>query len=280
MHFDLNNLNDLYMITDKQIIDFHTHCFPDNLYWRAIATLSERGGTCPHFNGSVLGLLNSMDESGIDRAVVANIATNPNQTKKVNDFAISINGRRLIAFGSVHPLNSDYRQEINRLKANGIKGLKFHCEYQSIAIDDPVMMAIYEYALSCGMTVLLHTGRDVGFKDICRGTPPRLKNLVDAFETEKLVFAHLGGEGYFEELNKLIFGRKVTLDTSFGITKLDEKSLESLLKSHSEDLLVFGTDAPWADQASEIKICRQRLGDRLFNKLHANAARILSLSQD
>lgn len=264
------------MTDEKQIIDFHTHCFPDNLFERAIAALSKNAGFLPYFDGSVSGLLSSMDKSGIDSAVVANIATNPNQTKKVNDFAISINSRHLIAFGSIHPLNSDYREEIDRLKSNGIKGVKFHCEYQGITIDDPAMMAIYGYALSCGMTVLLHTGRDAGFRDICRGTPQRLKNLADAFETEKLVFAHLGGEGYFGELKKLIFGRKVTLDTSFVLSKLDAKSIEELLSSHSEDLLVFGSDAPWADQASEIEICRQRFGDRLFDKLHKNAARILS----
>lgn len=263
---------------NKQIIDFHTHCFPDKLFERAIRTLSACAGLRPYFDGSVSGLLDSMDKAGIDSAVVANIATNPNQLTKVNDFAIAINSSRLIAFGSVHPQNTEYRAEIDRLKDAGIKGLKFHCEYQGIPVDDPIMMSIYEYALASGFIVLLHTGRDAGFKDICRGTPERLKNLVDAFNTDKIVFAHLGGEGYFEESLKHVFGTRVTLDTSFGLSGLDDASLRLLLDSHDESLLVFGSDAPWADQTAEIGICRQRLGERLFDKLQTNAARILNLT--
>ena len=89
------------------IIDFHTHVFPDALAPRAIAQLTinaAASGYWPLTDGTVAGLLDSMDREGIHRSVVCNIATNPRQMRKVNDFGISLlEEPRLIPLGSVHP---------------------------------------------------------------------------------------------------------------------------------------------------------------------------------
>ncbi|MBQ4111618.1 MAG: hypothetical protein IJD38_02360, partial [Clostridia bacterium] len=89
----------------QNIIDFHTHVFPDALAPRAIAQLTVNAaasGYTPLTDGTVAGLLDSMSKAGISRSVICNIATNPRQMKKVNDFAISLlEDPRLIPLGSV-----------------------------------------------------------------------------------------------------------------------------------------------------------------------------------
>ena len=74
-------------------ICFHSHCFPDALAPRAVATLAEnakRVGMTPHTDGTAAGTLRYLRASGIDTALICNIATNPHQEHKVNDFAVMI----------------------------------------------------------------------------------------------------------------------------------------------------------------------------------------------
>ena len=89
------------------IIDFHTHAFPDSLAPRAIAQLTinaAASGYTPLTDGTVGGLIASMDNAGITKSVICNIATNARQMTKVNDFAISCTRNpRLIPLGSLHP---------------------------------------------------------------------------------------------------------------------------------------------------------------------------------
>ena len=104
------------------IIDFHTHVFPDALAPRAIAQLTinaTASGYTPLTDGTVAGLLESMSRAGISRSVICNIATNPRQMKKVNDFAILLlDDPRLIPLGSVNPYadGGEILTELERLK--------------------------------------------------------------------------------------------------------------------------------------------------------------------
>ncbi|HEY8391046.1 MAG TPA: amidohydrolase family protein [Clostridia bacterium] len=235
------------------IIDFHTHCFPDNLYERAISEISTKSKVYPSFDGSVGGLIRSMKEAGIDRCVVANIATNAKQTPKVNSFAIECSKyQELIPFGSVHPEFEDYKAEIDRLCEKHILGLKFHPHYQSYTIDDPKMMKVYEYALSKNMVLLFHMGRDRALPDAQNATPKRMRNLVDAFNTPKIVAAHMGGEGYREEFEKYLLGTTISIDTSFAFTRMSLDDIKKILDHHNPEYILFATDAPWADQGDEL----------------------------
>lgn len=234
------------------IIDFHTHCFPDNLYVRAVAEISTKSKVYPYFDGSIGGLIRSMNEAGIDRSVVANIATNSKQTQKVNSFAIEcLKYKELIPFGSIHPDYEDYKSEIDRLCENHIAGLKFHPHYQSYNIDDSKMMKVYEYALSKNMILLFHMGLERAIPDSGNATPKRMRNLVDAFNTPKIVASHMGGEGY-AEFEKYLLGETVSFDTSFAFTLMEIDEIKKVLDNHNHEYIFFGTDTPWADQSDDL----------------------------
>ena len=137
-------------------IDFHTHCFPDALAVKAVSRLSHvSGGLLPHTDGTVAGLRRSMVEGGVNASVVLHIATNPTQQKKVNDFAASIhNGVDIFSFGSVHPDAPDALEELERIKALGLPGVKLHPDYQGFAVDDERMKPIYRKISDLGLVTV------------------------------------------------------------------------------------------------------------------------------
>ena len=91
------------------LIDFHTHCFPDKIAESAVKKLAyDAGGLERYTDGTADGLKKLMRESGVDAAVVLNIATNTHQMQNVNNFAASINNEKdIFAFGSVFPESPD-----------------------------------------------------------------------------------------------------------------------------------------------------------------------------
>ncbi|HEY8444386.1 MAG TPA: amidohydrolase family protein [Clostridia bacterium] len=236
------------------VIDFHTHCVDKNLYAKTFAEISSERKVYPSFDGSIDGLLRSMENAGIDRSVVVNFAPDAKTTLKINDFAIKCaKHKELIPFGSLHPDFEDYKSEIDRLVENKIKGLKFHPHYQSFALDDPKMMKIYEYALSQGMVLLFHAGKSHMDSDSDYASPKRLRTLIDAFNTPKIVAAHMGGiQDYREDFEKYILGATVSLETSCSFTSLKPEEIEFILNNHNKEYILFGTDSPWAYQSDEL----------------------------
>jgi len=91
------------------VIDFHVHMFPDAMAAKTIEILADKSGLAPHADGTVGMTSAKMKEAGVAKAVHQNIATNPHQMQKVNDFAIAINQKEeFICFGSLHPEVENY----------------------------------------------------------------------------------------------------------------------------------------------------------------------------
>ena len=148
------------------IIDFHTHIFPDKIARQALASLAEDSGEyIPRTDGTLKGLLASMDHAGINASVVANIATRPAQMLPIFDFSRHIAGTRVTPLISVHPGNS--MAEVNTLflqaAAAGIRGVKLHPMYQEFFIDDRKMYPLYQLIEHFGFFVVFHTGYDIAF---------------------------------------------------------------------------------------------------------------------
>ncbi|HEY8423633.1 MAG TPA: amidohydrolase family protein [Clostridia bacterium] len=259
------------------IIDFHTHCIDKNLYAKTFAEISSERKVYPSFDGSIDGLIRSMENAGIDRSVVVNFAPSADTTVKINNFAIECaKHKELIPFGSIHPDYEDYKTEIDRLAENNIRGLKFHPAYQSFVLDDPKMMKIYEYALSKGMVLLFHVGKT----DSDISSPKRLRTLIDAFNTPKIVAAHMGGLlDYRKEFEEYILGAAVSLETSSSFTLMKPEEIDFILKYHNPEYILFGTDTPWAYQSDELLqyYSFNIPGNILEMILGGNAKRLLSL---
>ena len=262
------------------IIDFHTHCFNDALAPKAMANLSKNSLYPPHYDGTLRGLRERMAEAGISHSCILNIATNAHQTPKVNDWAISLVGESdVIPFGSVHP-DSDWRGELARLAAAGVKGVKFHPDYQGFFADDARMFPIYETALQYGFILIFHCGKDLVLREPLHCGPERFLHVAEAFPGKPVIGAHLGAQGLWDDMFRLLIGKDVYLDTSFGFKFLSQTQIDRILAEHDTDKLLFATDAPWQRQSVEVAEMRQFVHDPIVSEkiFYGNAARLLGLS--
>lgn len=228
------------------IIDFHTHAFPDSIAPRAMEKLSfASGGLEPQTKGTVSSLKQEMAKDGVDMAVVLSIATNPNQQENVNNFAAEINKMEgLFAFGSVHPDAPDALEELERIKAMGLKGVKFHPEYQSFYADDEKMKPIYKKISSLGLVTVFHAGHDYGFGMPYHCMPDNLMGALKWFSSP-VIAAHWGGVGCADEVIKKLCGLDVWFDLSFGYGVMPKSFAQSIVDTHTPDRLVFASDMPW-----------------------------------
>lgn len=262
-------------------IDFHTHCFPASLAPRALAGLSHAsGGLRPYTDGTPEGLLRSMEENDVQISVVQHIATNPHQQATVNRFAAEIQSDRLISFGSVHPDAPDTLETLEHIKASGLKGIKFHPEYQSFYVNDLKMKPIYQKASSLGLIVLFHAGFDYGFAPPYHCMPEQLESALRWLDTP-VVAAHWGGLCCGEEVLRHLCGLPLYFDLSFGYGTMPKDVAQRIIEKHGVDRLLFGSDSPWHRPAQE-----RRLLDSLDltpeerQKIDwENAAKLLHLSQ-
>lgn len=236
------------------IIDFHTHIFPDELAPKAIRALSEGINNLypPISDGTASGLLYNMDQWQIDISVIQPVVTKQSQMRKANEWAASINSGKLVCFGSIYPHTDDYKRDIDFVAGLGLKGLKFHAEYQDFTVDDERMLKIYDYALSKGLILLHHAGFDPAFSPPYKSSPQRFAHMAKALRGGIIVAAHLGGHGQWDEVEEYLAGSAIYLDTSMGFSHFGDDRFLRIIAKHGADKILFGSDAPWSNAQSEI----------------------------
>lgn len=231
------------------LIDFHTHAFPDALASRAMSSLGGRVDFAPTTDGTVSGLIKSMDEDGVDISVVCNIATNPRQNVKVNSFAVETlkaHGDRLVPLGSIHPDYPAPAEEIEKLHSAGIKGLKLHPDYMGVMIDDAKFDEIFSLAAEYDMFVLIHAGFDAYSPNKIYAPPDAILNRLSRSPKTKLIAAHFGGNALYKEVSDKLIGKNLWIDTSMGTRYgLDKALAEKMLTRHGSEMILFGSDCPW-----------------------------------
>ena len=261
------------------IIDFHTHGFPDELAMKAVAFLSEKAGIPAILNGTISDIKRSMETNHITGSVLFNIATKPSQTEKINNWAVQIQDEGIIPFGSIHPLSEGWENELKRIKELGLKGIKFHPEYQEFYVDDEAMFPIYELAFELGLVIAFHAGEDIGFAPPYHCTPERLATLINRFKGGKIVAAHMGGYQYWDEVEKHLVGKDIYFDTSYAVGIMDDRQAKRIIENHGYTRILFGSDSPWKDQGWSVQCIKNLcLGPEIEEAiLYKNAVELLSL---
>lgn len=233
------------------VIDFHVHCFADELAQRAVAALADAAGIPARSDGTVSGIRASMKKAGVDKSVLLSIATKPQQTTKINQWAASIQADDIIPFGTLHPDFADWKAELVRIKSDGLKGIKLHPEYQLFYVDDLKMFPIYEKAAELGLIVIFHAGMDIGLPAPYHCTPERLRKVVREFRGGKFVAAHMGGFAFWDAVEQYLVGEDLFFDTSYSLNTMRREQFDRIASQHGYDRLLFATDSPWGDQSEE-----------------------------
>lgn len=245
------------------IIDFHTHIFPEKIAARTISKLENIAHVKAFTDGKEESLAASMEEAGVDLSVVLPVVTRPEQFHTVNEFAAQLNEkyaekkRRLLSFGGIHPDTLNYKKELRVIKDLGLQGIKLHPDYQNMYFDDIKYMRILDYASELGLVSVVHAGVDIGFPDHVRCTVDMIRKVMDEVEPEKLVLAHYGGFGLWEDVERLIAGGNVYLDTAYTFGFIEDEMFLKILKKHGADRILFATDSPWSGQKESLAYLRQ-----------------------
>lgn len=261
------------------IIDFHTHAFPEKIASRALNILKDKINIEPFTDGTVEGLINKMDQWGVDTSVICNIATNPRQQKNVNDFAIDSlkHSPRIIPLGSINPESDNVEAELERLKSNGIKGIKIHPDYMGHDIDERIFDPVFDVCASHDMFVITHAGFDVCSPDHIHATPDMILRVINRHPGLKLIAAHNGGNFMYDEVLEKLCGKEVWIDTSFAIKRPgDDDLIREVLLSHDSDKILFGSDTPWASPRTTADFLEDLgLSSAFLDKIFEKNARLL-----
>ena len=295
---------------ERKVIDFHTHAFPDKIAGKTIELLSAKAGIPAHSDGTTKGLQRVLGEAGISLGVVLPVVTKPEQFESITGFAARINETflressdepdeeyraerqnekvgctpgsarvKLLSFGGIHPDSADYRKELKQLSDLGFLGVKLHPDYQGVFFDDIRYMRIIEYASELGLIIITHAGIDIGIPGPVRCTPERVKRVLREIKPEKLVLAHCGGCGLWEEVIETLAGEAVYMDTAYCMGNISEELFIKLCRTHGTDKILFATDCPWGNPKKDLEtfLSMPLINEEQEKILHRNAEHLLGI---
>jgi len=238
-------------------IDFHSHAFADKIAQKAVEQLVNYYGVRAAYAGTLPGLVREAVNARFDALVLLVAATKASQVRPANDWAIRV-GRytsaelarvcgvgpapRLIPFGTYHPDDPSWLEEIRRLRLAGCRGIKLHPEFQGIDLADPRLDPFFE-EISGDFIVVFHMG-DKKKSAQCLSAPHKLAAILGRFPKLKAVAAHMGGYHRWEESLAELAGKELYFDTSSTIAYVDKTLLKKIVARHGTERIVLGSDFP------------------------------------
>ncbi|QSH41626.1 amidohydrolase family protein [Lentisphaerota bacterium ZTH] len=234
------------------IIDFHTHYYPEKIVERALDSVALVPGMEPATDGTRRGLIKSMRACGIDYSLALPLANTPDNVRGVNRWAALQNTAPVFLLGSVHPRMKKPAETIKWIASLGLKGVKVHPEYQSFCFQDESFFPVWEACAENDLFVLTHAGGDINFEAPYKTNPRLMKAFHQRFDSLKLIIAHMGSWGMWDEAEEHLVGLPVYMDLAFTLGQLENDQLVRMIRRHGADRVLFGTDSPWRSQKAAL----------------------------
>ena len=232
------------------MIDVHVHCFPKVLAQRALHPAWYVGSSGS--DGTIEGQIELANREGIRKVILLNVAARPDTMADVNAFAKANNGKAgvVISFGSVHPYAENAEEEVDRLYFYGIRGIKFQPIHQKFCVDDPRCQKLYSRIGRLGMMTVFHSGRSARTKEF-QILPEQMRKCIDCFRGNPVALSHMGGMYLTKVEIDEAASLPVITDTAFSAHHMDQATFAYAFEKFGVDRVMFGTDLPWADLATE-----------------------------
>lgn len=277
------------------IIDFHTHIFKKNVIKKKQDYLNDKffaflySAKAKKMADHVI-LLQSMSESGVDRAVVMGF---PWEKEKYCDEqnqyfrdAMNISGGRIIPFGSV-PLKkgTDFDGRIKEIKDMGLAGIGEIAFYTDgmTAGNEKVLRKIVESAGIHSLPVNIHVSEPVGhnYPGKYNSNLAALCGIIRDYPGTQIILAHWGGGLFFYELMPEIREsfKNVYYDTAASPFLYSDDIYDIAIKVAGPEKILFGSDFPLIKSQrylESIKKCVKSPG-HIRDITGKNAARILKM---
>jgi len=263
------------------IIDFHTHIYPEKVASKVLPAAMMKLHVEVPGTGAPQDLRGRMGASGITDSILLPLAKGESAVSPLNDWILSVSGNGLIPFGAVHPFMENMEEELDRLAACGIRGVKIMPLLQEFYPDDPRCERLYEALIERKMILVTHAGRDPLDREEIFGTPERFARTIECYPDLMLELAHLGGLRMWDEVRKYLLpaGGNVYFDTAYVSLYMTEEKMTELIGDIGTDRVLFGSDYPWEEpgRAAEIIKGLGLSSQQTESILWRNAARLLDL---
>ena len=225
-----------------KIADIHAHIFPEKLAEKASHSIGGFYGIPIEREADMPRLLAEDALAGITRCAVSNSAATPQQVVHANTFlAESVKGHRgYIAFGTIYPGMDGFEEELDRMVALGLRGVKIHPDFQKLPIDDPSGIETYRAVARRELPVLFHMGDD----RYDYSTPQRLMNLLRQVPDLRVIAAHFGGWRAWELSYENPLPENVLYDTSSTTPMIPRDFVLRMLDRFGPERFLFGSDFP------------------------------------
>ena len=262
-----------------KVIDMHAHVFPDGIARKASDSIGAFYGMPVRYDGTVGGLLQRYQDTGISMGCIHSVALTPRHIPSINRYIADTVRRydgKLIGFAAIHPDEPDIPALIENIRASRLFGIKIHPDMQRFALDSPAAMNMFA-SVEGKMPVIIHTG-DPRF-DFSH--PRQMKKVLDAFPDLVCICAHLGGWSEWEDAWKLLSSyENVYVDTSSSLYALTPEEGRTLIRRYSRERVLFGTDYPMWNPKEEVeRLTELNLSETEMERiLHINAEQLLDIS--
>jgi predicted TIM-barrel fold metal-dependent hydrolase len=218
-------------------------------------------GKNKHINASVKDLLKSMDEAGIDKALVyaAPIADMDNETLIK---AISKHRNRLYPV-LAHSPHLGTLDILSIAEHEGAVGIKFYTGYEHFYPED--IQSVIDSIGQLNIPLIFHMGdtlRTVKSARLKYAKPLLIDDIASDFEELTFVIAHMGypwhkdtaavcykNDNVYADISGFVYGEFTGKDAH----NFDQVIAEFTSFTGSHDKLLFGTDFPISDQTSDRK---------------------------
>jgi Predicted metal-dependent hydrolase of the TIM-barrel fold len=260
------------------IIDFHTHIYPEKIAEKAVENVGHFYQLEMHGNGTPENLIRMGSEVGISRYVVHSPALTSKNVPTINRFIADSCKKypQFIGFGTLHADSENLKADIDEILSLGLKGIKIHPDSQRFCLDDEKMMPAYNILQEARLPVLFHTG-DYRYD---YSHPRRLVYLMQKCPNLVCIAAHFGGWSVFDLALEYLKDTSCYLDISSSMSFLGAKRSRELIELYTPDRMLFGSDFPmWNPKEEYQKFMNLGFSEKDNEKiLYRNAERILNIS--
>ena len=180
------------------------------------------------------------------------------------------NDDRFVGFGTVHFDIGNLKEQVKKIKALGLYGIKIHPAAQELKIDSPELFEVYDQAQNEGLFISFHTG--LHWHRIADYQMLLFDEVAYNFPKLKFSMEHMGGYSFFKEaLLVMNNNSRAEVDHVFagwtsinmeedafgneieGAWSLTDKQLCTIIHQTGNKRSMFGLDTPYADAQKTMK---------------------------
>lgn len=233
-----------------KFIDIHAHVYPDAIAMKAAQSIRNYYHIGEELDGTPGMLMERGALAGVEKYLILPVAVKPEHVQSINNFILSQMEQHdcFVAFGTVHAGMDNLMDEVARIRAMGLRGIKIHPDCQHFDINDPRMFPVYE-EIQGRLPMMIHMG-DENFN---YSHPSRLRHVLELFPKLQVCAAHFGGYSMYEDALKLLHDKECIMDVSSSLMFMERGMPERYINIYGAERLAFGTDYPVWDPVHEVQ---------------------------